>query len=347
MIAKAKELKLRKAAAQTRLKEAGHQGGQDKAIRSSKVTANQNLTPIADRNIEASALYIIKSSPGKGLGMFATKDIEKGTRILAEKPFFSLTERPVVSLFDPYAPSDISEAFDRLSAKDKRKYVGLHCPERPGCSIILSIYEANCFEMESGTCICLDASRINHSCVPNAHYSWNSNIKRETLHAVKDIREGEEITVGYCPPFRTLEERQRDLEPYVFDCNCPACQPHTMFGIGSQSRRQQMFDLDQEIADYQNDPPAARAEYGHYDERSATLRLVDLLNDEGLVYEKSMAYHDAAECALKRGFREKALTYASKELAVDLCCTGSDSPSYNETIKFFQRICFGAAEVLN
>ncbi len=347
MIAKANELKKRKAAAQKRLRKAGHQGEQDKALRSSKVTADQNLTPIADRKIETSALYIIKSSPGKGLGMFATKDIEKGTRILAEEPFFSLTERPVVSLSDPYTPKDISEAFDRLPAKDKRKYMGLHCPERPGCSIILSIYEANCFEMESGTCICLDASRINHSCVPNAHYSWNSNIKRETLHAVKDIREGEEITVSYCPPFRTLEERKCDLEPYVFDCHCPACQPYTSFGISSQSRRQQMFDLDQEIADYQTDPPAARAEYGHCDEQSATLRLVDLIDDEGLIYQKSMAYHDAAECALKRGLREKALTYASKELDVDLCCTGRDSPSYSETISFFLKIYFGAEEVLN
>ena len=84
MIAKANELKKQKAVAQARLRKAGHQGRQDKVIRSSIVTADQNLAPTG-HNVEASAPYTIKSSPGKGLGMFTTKDIAKGTRILAEK----------------------------------------------------------------------------------------------------------------------------------------------------------------------------------------------------------------------------------------------------------------------
>ena len=344
MIAKANELKRQKAVARARLAKAGHRGGWDKAIRSSNVTADQNLAPTG-HNVEASALYAIKSSPGKGLGMFTTKDIAKGTRILAENPFFSLTEEPVVSWSDPYAPNYVSKAFDRLPASEKRKYLGLNCPERPGCSLILSIYEANCFEMGSGTCICLDAFRINHSCIPNAYYSWNSSLERITLHAVMDIAEGEEIMVSYCSAYHTLEERKRKLEPYVFTCRCPACQIDTDFGIGSPVRRQQMIDLNEEIADYQNDPPAARAEYGHCDERSAIGRLINLIDEEGLIYEKSLAYHDAAECALKRGLRKKALRWASKELDGDLCCVGRDSPSYSETIKFFLKVYFGAEEV--
>ncbi|KAL9075651.1 MAG: hypothetical protein Q9161_001403 [Pseudevernia consocians] len=327
MIAKANELKKRqKAVAQARLTKARHQGGQGKAIRSSNVTADQNLAPTG-HNVEASAPYTIKSSPGKGLGMFTTKDIAKGTRILAEKPFFSLTEEAVVSESDPYAPNDVSKAFDRLPASEKLKYLGLHCPERPGCSLILSIYEANCFEMGSGTCIYLDASRINHSCMPNAYYSWNSSIERVTLHAVKDIAEGEEITISYCSAYHTLEERKHELEPQV--------------------RRQQMLNLNEEIADYQHDPPSARAEYGHRDEQSAILRLINLIDEEGLIYEKSLVYHDAAECALKRGSRKNALEYASKELDVDLCCVGRDSPSYTETINFFLKVYFGAEEVFD
>ena len=346
MIAKANELKKQKAVAQARLRKAGHQGRQDKVIRSSNVTADQNLAPTG-HNVEASAPYTIKSSPGKGLGMFTTKDIAKGTRILAEKPFFSLTEEAVVSESDPYAPNDVSKAFDRLPASEKLKYLGLHCPERPDCSLILSIYEANCFEMGSGTCICLDASRINHSCMPNAYYSWNSSIERVTLHAVKDIAEGEEITISYCSAYHTLEERKHELEPYVFTCRCPACQTDTDFGIGSQVRRQQMLNLNEEIADYQHDPPTARAEYGHRDEQSAILRLINLIDEEGLIYEKSLVYHDAAECALKRGSRKNALEYASKELDVDLCCVGRDSPSYTETITFFLKVYFGAEEVFD
>lgn len=302
---------------------------------------------VASRSVTTPALYVIKASPGKGLGMFATNDILQGTRILAEKPFFSLAERPEVSDSDPHAPSDISQAFDRLPPSEQSKYMSLHCPERPDSSSIFSIYEANCFEMGSGTCICLDASRINHSCVPNAYFSWNASIGRETLHAVKDIPMGEEITISYCPAYHTLDERKRKLEPYVFTCRCPACRPDTVFGIRSQVRRQQMLDLHEEIAEYQEDPLAARIEYRHGDERSAILSLVNVIEEEGLVYEKSLAFHEAAECYLKRGLREEALRYANKELDVDHCCVGKDSPSYKETMAFFLRIYFGGEEMLD
>ena len=217
----------------------------------------------------------------------------------------------------------------------------LHWPKRADCGRLVSTYESNCYEMGSGTCICLDASRINHSCLPNAHFSWNDNIERLTVHTVKDISEGEEISISYCPAVRTLNQRKDALKPYLFTCHCPACRDDTVDGIISQMRRQQMLDLDQEIADYQCDPATARAEHGHCDEQPTILRLISLLDKEGLVYEKSLAYHDAAEWALKQGFMEKALEYASKELAVDFCCVGQDSPSYQETKSFFLKIYAG------
>ncbi len=295
-------------------------------------------------SVEALALYVIKSSPGKGLGMFAAEGIRKGTLILAEKPFFSLAKRPVISWSDPQAPNDISKAFDRLPINEQRQYLGLHCPERLGCSRGISIYEANCYEMGSGTCICLHASRINHSCIPNAHYSWNSSIELETVHAVKDISKDEAITISYCAAVRTLDERKPELEPYVFVCSCPACRTDTDFGFKSQTRRQEMRDLHQHIADHRDDPLAARADCDYCDEGSGILRLVSLLDEEGLVFEKSRAYRDAAEWALKLGFWEEALTYASKELDVVYCCVGRDSPVYDETISFIQGICLGAKD---
>ena len=284
---------------------------------------------IAKADDKTSALYIIRPSPGKGLGMFAAKLIQQGTRILAEKPFFTLAEIPEVSAEDSYAPNDITKAFHRLPASEQHKFTSLHCPERSDCNIIVRIYEANCFEMGAGTCICLDASRINHSCVPNAHYSWNSNIEQETVHAVKNIPKGEEITISYITAICTFEKRQRQLKPYGFTCPCPACRINTEFGMNSMIRRQQMLDLNHEIADYQNDPLAAQAEYGYLDEMSAILRLIQLIEEEGLVFEKALAYHDAALCALKRGWIKAASAYANKELGVDKCCVGRDSPAFH------------------
>lgn len=83
------------------------------------------------------------------------------------------------------------------------------------------------------------------------------------MYVVKDIFKDEDITISYCSAIRILEARKGDLEPYVFTCSCPASQTDTDSGIRSQTRRLQMLDLDQgiaddqKIADYQNDPPAA------------------------------------------------------------------------------------------
>ena len=329
------------AIAQAGAKQAGHRVELYRTLRSDKFNDDQSLKSTAGQHVDAPALYLIKASRGKGLGMFARENIQKGTRILAEKPFFSLAKRPQISSSDPHGQNGISRAFDRLSAIERRKYMSLHCPKRSDARFIVSIYEANCYEMGSGTCICLDASRINHSCIPNAHYSWNDNIKRITVHAVKDIFKGEEITISYNSALRTPEERKRDLEPYVFKCSCPACESDTFFGNGSQVRRLQMLDLDRQIADYSNDPFAARKKYGEYDEMSAIRKLVNLIEKEGLVYGKLLAYHDAAECALKRGLRKRALKYASKEFEIELCCTGKDSPSLKKTQSFFLKIYFG------
>ena len=340
MTAKTNKLEKRQKTNRVGAKKAGDQSRESAVDRSSKVQADQTLTSNVDRNVQGSALYIIRKAPARGFGLFAARDIRRGSRILADKPFFSLTKRPVISLSDPRAPNDISKAFDRLSVSDQRQYLDLYCPLRPGLSRGISIYEANCYEMGAGTCICTDASRINHSCVPNAHYSWNCSIKRITVHAVKDIPQNEEITISYCSGLRSFEERQRELEPYVFVCNCPACRTDTDFGSKSRIRRRQMRDLAHRIAAYHTNPlPAARIGCDDCEEESAILRLIELIGEEGLVYEKSAAYHGAAECALKRGVIEEALGYASRELDVVFCCVGRDSPYYEETVAFVQSIC--------
>jgi hypothetical protein len=43
----------------------------------------------------------------------------------------------------------------------------------------------------------LEASRINHSCQPNAQHTWNASLGRLTVHALRDIEAGREITISY------------------------------------------------------------------------------------------------------------------------------------------------------
>lgn len=330
---------------QARATKPKHQDEQYKYIWSRSLEDDEFHTPIIGSNFDAPALYVIKQSPGKGLGMFATRMIPKGTRILAEKPVFSFAKQPELSVSDPYGPNDISQAFDRLSSLEKLRYKSLHCPQRSHCSNLVSIYEANCYEMGLGSGICFDAARINHSCIPNAHYSWNDRIERENVHAVKDIIKDEEITISYCSAMRTLKERKLELKPYVFACSCAACQIDNEFGVKSQIRRLEMRDLYQQISDYEHDPADTEEDCNPCNEWSAILTLINLLDEEGLVYEKSRVYRAAADCALEQDRIGEALDYLSRELQVDLCCVGADSPIYKETKSFFLELYSGIGEL--
>ena len=62
----------------------------------------------------------------------------------------------------------------------------------------------NAIEMGKGAAVYEITSRFNHSCVPNAFFTWNGRIQKETVHAIKDIAEGE---------VSSPDERKHDHEP--------------------------------------------------------------------------------------------------------------------------------------
>jgi SET domain-containing protein len=64
--------------------------------------------------------------------------------------------------------------------------------------------------------ICL----VNHSCLPNAHNSWNSDAKWETIHAIRYIKPGEEITISYDKGGSSDFRRTYLKDALGFDCNC-------------------------------------------------------------------------------------------------------------------------------
>lgn len=61
-------------------------------------------------------------------------------------------------------------------------------------------------DVEEGGVFAL-ASRINHHCDSNAHNSWNEDTERYTVHASRDIKAGEEITINYARPFAVPDNR--------------------------------------------------------------------------------------------------------------------------------------------
>lgn len=74
--------------------------------------------------------------------------------------------------------------------------------------------------------LCPLYSRTNHSCEPNAAYSWCAERRRLTIVAVKDIGSGEQVVQNYMREAHLMPrcERQRVLKDRLgFECLCPLC----------------------------------------------------------------------------------------------------------------------------
>ncbi|OJD33271.1 set domain-containing protein 5 [Diplodia corticola] len=96
---------------------------------------------------------------------------------------------------------------------------------------LMAAWSANCFGVGEGESaggwagvIAARAARFNHSCVPNAGFAWNDALGAITVHAIREVEEGEELTVAYGDSTRRGAKRREALKRvYGFDCDCVAC----------------------------------------------------------------------------------------------------------------------------
>jgi SET domain-containing protein len=143
-------------------------------------------------------MYALQEVPGKGRGLVATRMIPMGTRILSEEPIIRVPEAAP----DTQAlRASIYEQVDALTPDQQQTFLSMHnIHDNDAASRYLGIIRTNALPFgdrvrEAG--IFLDACRINYACDNNAQKSWNENIKRHTVHALRDIEKGEEITIYY------------------------------------------------------------------------------------------------------------------------------------------------------
>lgn len=275
--------------------------------------------------------YIVKTAPGKGQGVFATRTVVKGERILMDKPFFIVTK--------PYNHRTIMEEFERMPLARRQQYMQLSCPDRPDDVHLLDvtrIFEANCFNIEHSAAIFLTATRFNHSCLSNTYYSWSDRRDEIVFHSMIDIAEGEEMTICYGRPFCSRLQRRSELRIYNFICNCPACRTETPFGKASELRRLIMKALSDQIDMFQSRLNEALLIYGLQDPLTAILQLIELIKEEGLHGELMGPYRDAADYLKGRGNFKEALKYAHLEMEEEVVCLGNDSEVVNKTIEYVE-----------
>ncbi|XXG95630.1 hypothetical protein Hte_001898 [Hypoxylon texense] len=159
--------------------------------------------------------------PYKGLGVFARKDLSTGLRLMIEAPFFVYESCEEAS-------ENIEHDFPRLPATDQAIFTRLFagfCDLAPiirllnhdasaaavGPARLRNIVRCNRIEGQGIGCVVpFYLSALNHSCVPNAWVYWNETHRALTLHTVRDIAQGEEVTISYFQESVYLNHFQRN-----------------------------------------------------------------------------------------------------------------------------------------
>lgn len=185
------------------------------------------------------SLYVICQSPGKGKGVFATRDIKAGTIILKDRPLLKINKHP-----DQINEAEVLQALHQLPSEDQSKFFTLHEGNRPYKSRAFRIYKANVFGQVYSTCVFFPISFLNHSCVPNAELESQSG--QECLYATKPIARGEEIYITYNSAHVGMTHAQRAGvlgRYYGFRCTCAACTQPPEERLLSDARRKLLLVL--------------------------------------------------------------------------------------------------------
>jgi hypothetical protein len=139
--------------------------------------------------------------------MVATRKLIPGEWILEEIPFLQADTK------DFKSPTFVASALERLSNNKRKKFKRLHnaFPDQNDVGIInTNCYALGCDGYRSG--VFEKLSYLNHSCRPNAERWWDPERGVETVYAIREIQENDEITVSYTGVSgKTHEERQSYL----------------------------------------------------------------------------------------------------------------------------------------
>ncbi|KAL1412982.1 hypothetical protein Q8F55_000731 [Vanrija albida] len=186
-----------------------------------------------------------RASAPCGHGLRSTRPITRGTEIVAERAFVTVTY--------PTSENAVFAAFSELDDDDKIEFLSFSAVAGYE-AVFMDIMDTNCIPCtdfdtrdragdEAGEGEDEDSypvgmfrtiSRVNHSCRPNAEYRWDEGRRELVLYAIDRIEEGEEITASYLSVLQRetlLPHAKRQaliLERIGFECRCAACthSPH-------------------------------------------------------------------------------------------------------------------------
>ncbi|KAJ6096545.1 SET domain-containing protein [Penicillium sp. IBT 16267x] len=273
------------------------------------------------------SMYDLKDVPGKGKGLVATKKIPQGTRILCEEAVIQIPHRQ-----DQHDSKEmgkyIHQQIDALTEQQRQAFLALHniYPFKDPVDQYIGIIRTNALPIEDGDIgagVLLEGSRINHSCDNNAQKDWNENIKRHTIHALRDINEGDEITVYYLAVHNSRQVRQEALRAkFKFSCSCRLCSLPPKEIKKNDEILEEIDRLDRLVGQRGLkgilSSPLQTLRYLH---REYQLYNMTGLDDPGL----SRVYLDAAQVVIAHGDLARGHTFAERAVRGWRISSGGDS----------------------
>jgi hypothetical protein len=248
-------------------------------------------------------VYTVRSSSGKGLGVFALHDLEIGSIIMRETPILRI-KRPDFVKGTGYPMSAVSQLvrseFALLSPEEQEEVMDLTYyatkAEKESSDRLGLIFRSNAYNTGETIGLFPKIARINHSCRPNTSYYWNTRLNQRVVYANRKIKKGEELFDSYISLLITHEERQKQLDRYGFTCSCEACAMENGAIQRSDKRR---VDIRKAFLDFEPQlmltvPESKSAKRQARKNAKASLELIELVQKEGLADYYANAYKIAA-----------------------------------------------------
>ncbi|KAH8194704.1 hypothetical protein TruAng_011138 [Truncatella angustata] len=264
-------------------------------------------------------LFTIESIPSKGKGLIAAKPIPAGTLLISEPPLFttaSLTNADTIE-------KDLGVIIRGLPKDRQRAFLSLHnnFPGQP--NPFSNIIRSNGYPLgpnsEVGGVFPLIA-RLNHSCRPNAQHSWNSKLGAQTVHALRDVAAGEELTLSYHNGGPSADRRAALSQFFNFDCACELCSLPREQRRKSDKRLRDAAQLDEMIGN------GKRVQLQPADALKDCKELLRIYEAEGIRDTRlPRLYYDAFQICAAHSDAARASVFAESARKVRVISEGPDS----------------------
>ena len=166
--------------------------------------------------------FVVVTVPHKGFGCRALRNIVRGERLIAERPLITRgpDSRPLAELVAALSGRDRA-AFFSLS-QNAARFGEAKTAEGVFATNALPNHD---FAQEFEAVFAV-VSRFNHACDANACFRWNRTLGMMTVHATRNIRPNEEVTINYGFPSGCVlrdQRRARLRQSFGFECACQQC----------------------------------------------------------------------------------------------------------------------------